>query len=173
LNGFCTVDPDCQPAICDLVLGCVNQVADCSANMTNCTTTACIPGSGCSAAPVVCDASLNYTDPKGVIVAPGDCDLFVCDLLVDACAILGNPCEEPLPLPTEVIIATTLSIAAVIGIIIGVVAAVLCCVGGAVAYRYRDWDHGDDAPVQSNPLYEGSKGKHDNPLFDPVGPDDQ
>jgi len=82
-----------------------------------------------------------------------------CDTSVQQCA--------PTTDATTVILAATLGTAAIVGIIIAIV-VVLAVVGGGVAYRYRQVNTNDEAPVQNNPLYRDNRGAGDNPLYNPT-----
>jgi len=85
-----------------------------------------------------------------------------CDTSIQQCA--------PTTDTTTVILAATLGTAAIVGIVIALV-VILAVVGGGVAYRYRQMNTGDEAPVQNNPLYRDNRGAGDNPLYKPTSAD--
>jgi hypothetical protein len=145
---FCDDQSNCTIDRCDAALGCVNENVTC-ADENACTDDFCDPWKGCLHTPKVCQ---NDGDDK--------CKIWFC---------LSGKCEYRNA--TEgcganvAIVAATLTTAAIIGIVVGVVLCVAGIgAGGAYAYSQAAGT-GSFAPVANNPIYVGSGAQGTNPLY--------
>jgi len=152
-NASCSNDV-CQVGICDSTGGCSVSPLSCG-QAPNCSTATCVAFAGCNIQAVSC----NSTDSGGCNIDYCNNQTSLCDVQVIACGTVAGP-------DTPIILAATLTTAAVVGIVIAIV-VILALVGGAAAYRYRSYQTDEDAPISNNPLYEGAGNKQDNPLFKP------
>jgi len=134
-------------ALLDAQIGCVNENVTCD-DQNTCTDDFCDAFKGCLSTPIECP---NDGSDK--------CLLFFC--LNGTCASRkAGDCGPPIP-----VVVATLSTAAVIGIVIGVVLCV-AGVGAGGAYAYSQAAGiGSAAPVANNPIYVGSGAQGTNPLY--------
>jgi len=153
-NASCSNDV-CQVGVCDNTLGCAITPLSCGV-APNCTTATCVPFSGCNIESVSCNSTGDGSS----------CNIDYCNNQSNNCDVQFIACAVPVDNTQTVALAVGLTTAAIIGIVIAIV-VILALVGGAAAYRYRQYQNDDDAPVQNNPLYAGAGNKQDNPLFKP------
>jgi hypothetical protein len=158
-NASCSNDV-CQVGVCDNRLGCAITPLSCG-QAPNCTTAQCVPFSGCNIESIACNATGN-TNSDGTT----NCNIDYCNNQTNRCDIQFIACAGDAPVEVDIPLAVGLTTAAIVGIVIAIV-VILALVGGAAAYRYRQYQNDEDAPVQNNPLYAGAGNKQDNPLFKP------
>jgi hypothetical protein len=149
-NNLCTED-SCDPSI-----GCVFKNITCQTSPDPCILTKCDPEKyGC----------LNYTDTCPTLTA-ANCSAPFCNetcYMKYTCATAAPSGEENAP-PTTIILASTLTTAAIAGIIIGAVCLAVGLGGGAVVAVAGGAGAGGVTAVFSNPVYSGTDQSGNNPL---------
>jgi len=103
-----------------------------------------------SFAPVVCN--VNSSDPN-------ECDTSACDPTYGNCTLTTHQCV----VNSSVIVAAALTAAALVGIVV----AVLACVGFSSAATYAAYyklNDGVDVTIVNNPLYEDAGKGGENPM---------
>jgi hypothetical protein len=115
-----------------------------------CVTPVCVDYEGCSFKTRECN-NTNRTS---------DCSITNCNSTTGECTVTRLACA----VNTAVIVTAALASAAVIGIVI----AVIACLGlsGGVSYAvYNKVNDGGAAAIVNNPLYVDQQNRNDNPLF--------
>eukprot|EP01125_Pyxidicula_operculata_P010074 TRINITY_DN3316_c0_g1_i1.p1 TRINITY_DN3316_c0_g1~~TRINITY_DN3316_c0_g1_i1.p1 ORF type:complete len:2425 (-),score=517.38 TRINITY_DN3316_c0_g1_i1:128-7402(-) len=135
---------------------CIHENITCDDN-NNCTVDSCDSSFGCTFAPRVCGSDVNGTE-----AAATDCSIWTCNV---SCTLIEKQCNG-LFTTTEVI-ATTVGVGAIVGIIIAIVACVAGSAGTGYAVKQK-MGHENLANVSNNPLFKGTKNSMENPLFKSV-----
>eukprot|EP01128_Nolandella_sp_AFSM9_P008335 TRINITY_DN496_c0_g1_i4.p1 TRINITY_DN496_c0_g1~~TRINITY_DN496_c0_g1_i4.p1 ORF type:complete len:202 (+),score=43.40 TRINITY_DN496_c0_g1_i4:366-971(+) len=145
--------------------GCAFDPFECEAADNFCNTNECVDFSGCVTSPTDC-REVNLGNETGATDSD-NCDLHYCSRDNGGmCLYEEKKCQFALSGAGAIAIAG-LGLAAIVGIIIGVILCIGCCVGGGLyAYRRRDEEE-EDVHQGTNPLYESSGKKRENPLFSP------
>jgi len=160
-------DPDC-----DKVAGCIQKPKNIDCNDNNvCTEDSCDNNTGCVHTTKLCDDRNPCTDdqcdpindcrniPK-VCSTNASCQIAFCDLTNGDCRFRIVQCTTELP-----ILATTLGAAAIAGIVIAAVVAVVAFAsGGAYAVVTRQNQEPQHA-VMNNPVYKGAGFSGENALY--------
>jgi hypothetical protein len=179
---ICPNSTACSNTVCKPSVGCYTTNLTCNDNSA-CTKDSCDPVKGCVYDPITCDASTDYCqksfcdDEIGCFFASIDytteCNITAENCTVPACngtcynkyiCYTAPPSGDEGPADATVAIASALTTAAVIGIVIGAVLLVAGLGGGAVVAVAGGAGAGGVTAVFSNPVYSGSDTEGNNPL---------
>jgi len=153
-NLTCTGQTACNVVSCDPSIGCVTKNITCPPSTDPCFTTICDDKKGCDKSPKICNiTAVNCTTP----VCNQTC------YLKNICVPQINTGEENAP-PTTIILAATISTAAIAGIAVGAIVVVGAIGGGAVVAAAGGAGAGGVTAVFSNPVYAGTAMSGTNPI---------
>jgi len=147
---LCNFRDPCEEYQCDAVQGCIITNVTCPDDGLFCIDNVCVHFAGCNNQSVNCNAT-NET------AALNDCGILECNEDKDQCLKTQQECFS-------VVAVAGIATGAIIGIVVGVIAFVLCA-GGVSWAVYQRVDTGGQDAVVNNPLYRGEKKQGENPLF--------
>jgi len=150
-NTLCFDGDKCKQWQCSATTGCAFTPYACSPSLLdNCSDPFCQAFQGCAKATKVCNVSNTSAA----------CSTAQCEQQNGNCTITEQPCAV---IDTSVVVAATLGVTAVVGIVCAVLACVGLSAGGTLAV-YNKISDDEINSVHNNPLFQDPAKGGDNPL---------